>query len=147
MFLLRDTAIKPGPTLSILLHRQYWKRPLQCTKPYATWSKNFLMPKWLAVKQSGLLLKEEELHDCVKMSKCYIVEGKFLMIFQNVPSSITEVLGVRRPRDLTMQTVQLDEGGNIMMKAVEASPNLTTVREIFRHRSVPFSGGTYSFHD
>lgn len=68
--------------------------------------------------------------------------GTFPLKFSEIPSSISDVLRVRRPQAPTTQVVKLDEGGNVVKRTVEASPNFTTVREMFRPWSVPFFQGT-----
>lgn len=87
-------------------------------------------------------LKEEELQDWPKATKCSVEEGSLPLIFREVFPSIADVLGVRRPLASTMLVVGLDEEEKAVKRTVEASLNCTTVWEIFFQGSLSFLQGT-----
>lgn len=67
------------------------------------------------------------------------------MTFQQVLSSIAELLWVKRSQKFTTKVVEWNEKGNAVTRIFEASPNFISAQGIYRQRTVSSFHGPSSF--
>lgn len=72
-------------------------------------------------------LKSKYLKVWTEVTKYNVEDGTLLLAFGKGQICISDMVGVRRPRDPTTQVVQLEEEGNALVKTAEPSLIFPTV--------------------
>lgn len=61
-------------------------------------------------------VENEEPGDWLKLTKCQLERWRLPVVFQDLPLSVLEALGVRRLRGLNSQVVEVDRNGEVVTR-------------------------------
>lgn len=113
-------------------------RQVQCDL-WSTTSRAHSNLKWPARRCGNdplHFLQEKELVGWSEVVKCSAKNGTFLQMFQEVPSSIKDMLGVITPEAPKKKVFKLNKDGNSMIITVQAYLNFTSVQEVYHQEPV-----------
>lgn len=80
---------------------------------------------------ASILMKEQDMEYLLEVTNSDVEESTLSLRNWKLPSSVTGVLGVKRPHSPPMHEVQSDQKLNATTSTIEKYPNLITIQKMF----------------